>query len=64
MKEIYATLDIGSTTFDLITNNPKKIIGYEGDGLKIHDIVHIKSEVTEYNKKYLNTKREKMHHAL
>jgi 3,4-dihydroxy 2-butanone 4-phosphate synthase/GTP cyclohydrolase II len=56
--------DIGFTTFDLITNNPKKIIGLEGYGLKIHDIVHIKSEVTEYNKKYLNTKREKMHHTL
>lgn len=56
--------DIGFTTFDLITNNPKKIIGLEGYGLKIHDIVHIKSEVTEYNKKYLNTKKEKMHHTL
>ena len=56
--------DIGFTTFNLITNNPKKIIGLEGYGLKIHDIVHIKSEVTEYNKKYLNTKREKMHHTL
>ena len=56
--------DICFTTFDLITNNPKKIIGLEGYGLKIHDIVHIKSEVTEYNKKYLNTKREKMHHTL
>lgn len=56
--------DIGFTTFNLITNNPKKIIGLEGYGLKIHDIVHIKSEITEYNKKYLNTKKEKMHHTL
>lgn len=56
--------DIGFTTFNLITNNPKKIIGLEGYGLKIHDIVHIKSEITEYNKRYLNTKKEKMHHTL
>ncbi len=56
--------DIGFTTFNLITNNPKKIIGLEGYGLKIHDIVHIKSEITVYNKKYLNTKKEKMHHTL
>ena len=56
--------DIGFTTFNLITNNPKKIVGLEGYGLKIHDIVHLKSEITEYNKKYLNTKREKMHHTL
>lgn len=56
--------DIGFTTFNLITNNPKKIVGLKGYGLKIHDIVHINSEVTEYNKKYLNTKKEKMHHTL
>ncbi len=56
--------DIGFTTFNLITNNPKKIIGLEGYGLKIHNIVHIKSEITEYNKKYLDTKKEKMHHTL
>lgn len=56
--------DIGFTTFNLITNNPKKIVGLEGYGLKIHDIVHLKSEITEYNKRYLNTKKEKMHHTL
>ncbi|MBR1681642.1 bifunctional 3,4-dihydroxy-2-butanone-4-phosphate synthase/GTP cyclohydrolase II [bacterium] len=56
--------DIGFKTFNLITNNPKKIIGLEGYGLKIHDIVHIKSEITEYNKRYLDTKKEKMHHTL
>jgi len=56
--------DIGFTTFNLITNNPKKIIGLEGYGLKIHDIVHIKSEITEYNRRYLDTKKEKMHHTL
>lgn len=56
--------DIGFTDFNLITNNPKKIIGLEGYGLKIHDIVHLKSEITEYNKRYLDTKKEKMHHTL
>ena len=56
--------DIGFTTFNLITNNPKKIIGLKGYGLKIHDIVHLKSEITEYNKRYLDTKKEKMHHTL
>lgn len=56
--------DIGFTTFNLITNNPKKIIGLEGYGLKIHEIVHLKSEITEYNRRYLDTKKEKMHHTL
>lgn len=56
--------DIGFTTFNLITNNPKKIVGLEGYGLKIHEIVHLKSEITEYNRRYLDTKKEKMHHTL
>jgi 3,4-dihydroxy 2-butanone 4-phosphate synthase/GTP cyclohydrolase II len=56
--------DIGFTEFNLITNNPKKIVGLNGYGLKIHDIVHLKSEITEYNKRYLDTKKEKMHHTL
>jgi len=56
--------DIGFITFNLITNNPKKIVGLEGYGLKIHDIVHLKSEITEYNKRYLDTKKNKMHHIL
>ena len=56
--------DLGYETFNLITNNPKKIIGLNGYGLKINDIIKVESEVTEYNKHYLDTKREKMHHTL
>lgn len=57
-------LDLGYNNFNLITNNPKKIIGLRGYGLTIHDIVHLKSEITCYNKKYLDTKKDKMHHLL
>lgn len=56
--------DIGYNKFNLITNNPKKIIGLNGYGLEINDIIKVESEVTEYNKYYLNTKKEKMHHTL
>lgn len=56
--------DIGYTTFNLITNNPKKIIGLKGYGLTVNDIIKIESEVTTYNKHYLDTKKEKMHHML
>jgi 3,4-dihydroxy 2-butanone 4-phosphate synthase/GTP cyclohydrolase II len=56
--------DLGYEEFNLITNNPKKIIGLNGYGLKINDIIKVESEVTEYNKYYLDTKREKMHHTL
>ncbi len=57
-------VDLGYTEFNLITNNPKKIIGLEGYGLKVNDIIKVSSEVTEFNKRYLETKKEKMHHFL
>lgn len=56
--------DLGYKEFNLITNNPKKVIGLKGYGLKINDIIKVPSEVTPYNKRYLETKKEKMHHTL
>jgi len=57
-------LDLGFNNFNLITNNPKKIIGLKGYGLTIHENINLQSEITEYNAKYMETKREKMHHIL
>ena len=57
-------VDLGYTTFDLITNNPKKIIGLEGYGLHVNELIKVNSEVTPYNERYINTKKEKMHHYL
>ena len=57
-------LDIGFREFDLITNNPKKIIGLNGYGLKIHNIVKIEPEINDYNESYLRTKKEKMGHSI
>lgn len=56
--------DLGFNNFKLLTNNPKKIIGLKGYGLTIHDVVNIKTEVNEFNERYLTTKKEKMHHML
>lgn len=56
--------DLGYCEFNLITNNPKKVIGLEGYGLKINDIIKVESEITPYNKRYLETKKERMHHSL
>ena len=56
--------DIGYNKFNLITNNPKKIVGLKGYGLIVNDIVKVQSEVTEYNRYYLDTKKEKMHHTI
>ena len=46
----------------LLTNNPKKIAGLEGFGLKIVERVPITIEPTKYNRTYMNTKRDKMGH--
>jgi 3,4-dihydroxy 2-butanone 4-phosphate synthase/GTP cyclohydrolase II len=55
-------LDLGFKKFNLITNNPKKIIGLEGYGLEILDRVQVKSECTRHNYRYLCTKANKMNH--
>ena len=57
-------LDIGFKEFDLITNNPKKIVGLDGYGLSVRDIVSIKSEINKYNERYILTKRDKMNHKI
>lgn len=57
-------LDLGYNNFNLITNNPKKIIGLKGYDLKIHEIINLEPDLNSYNQKYLETKKEKMHHMM
>jgi len=57
-------LDIGFDNFNLITNNPKKIIALNGYGLTVHDIIKIEPQINEYNQRYINTKKERMEHLL
>ena len=54
--------DLGFNNFNLITNNPKKIIALTGYGLKINDVVRLTPEINSYNERYMKTKKEKMHH--
>lgn len=56
--------ELGVRQIRLMTNNPKKIVGLEGYGLKIVERVPIEVEATGTNIKYLKTKREKMGHLL
>jgi 3,4-dihydroxy 2-butanone 4-phosphate synthase/GTP cyclohydrolase II len=56
--------DLGLKTIRLLTNNPKKIVGLEGYGLKIVEQVPIKVKSNPHNERYLKTKREKMGHLL
>lgn len=57
-------VDLGITTIRLLTNNPKKIIGLEGYGLRIVERVPIQIKPDERNLKYLLTKKEKLGHIL
>lgn len=56
--------DLGVTSMRLITNNPVKRAGLEGYGLHVSGRVSISIEPNEINRRYLETKREKMGHLL
>jgi len=56
--------DLGLKTIRLLTNNPKKIVGLEGYGLKIVEQVPIRVKPNPHNERYLKTKREKLGHLL
>jgi len=56
--------DLGVRKMRLLTNNPKKIVGLEGYGLKVVERVPIETIPTARNRAYLKTKRDKMGHLL
>jgi 3,4-dihydroxy 2-butanone 4-phosphate synthase / GTP cyclohydrolase II len=56
--------DLGLKTIRLLTNNPKKVVGLEGYGLKITEQVPIRVKPNPHNERYLKAKREKMGHLL
>lgn len=55
--------DIGLSSVKLLTNNPKKIIGLEGYGLKVTKQIPI-FVIHKKNVKYLRAKREKLGHII
>lgn len=57
-------LDLGLSSIRILTNNPRKIVGLEGYGLKITGREPIQIAPTAYNRGYLETKRTKMGHLL
>ena len=56
--------DLGITAMRLMTNNPQKYAAMEGYGLRVVERVPLESPPTEYNEKYLQTKKEKMGHLI
>ena len=54
--------DIGLECIRLLTNNPRKVVGLEGHGLKVVETVPIVVPPNSYNASYLKTKGAKLGH--
>ena len=57
-------VDLGIKSMRLLTNNPRKIVGLRGYGLQVTERVPIIVESNPYNKRYLETKENRLGHML
>tara|TARA_B110000014_G_C20098996_1_gene576511 strand:+ start:22 stop:1212 length:1191 start_codon:yes stop_codon:yes gene_type:complete len=57
-------VDLGVKKIKLLTNNPKKVVGLDGFGLEISEVIPIFGNENEHNKTYLKTKKQKLGHSL
>ena len=56
--------ECGVRKMNLLTNNPRKIVGLEGYGLEVVGRESIEYVSNPENKKYLQTKRDKLGHFI
>jgi 3,4-dihydroxy 2-butanone 4-phosphate synthase/GTP cyclohydrolase II len=56
--------DLGLKDIRLLTNNPRKIVGLEGYGLRVVERLSLEVQPNPSNYKYLKTKKEKLGHHL
>ena len=56
--------DLGLKKIKLLTNNPRKIIGLKGYGLKVVGRKSLEMNPGKKNKKYLSTKKKRLGHKL
>ena len=57
-------VDLGLSSIRLLTNNLRKVVGLDAYGLRIASREPIRVMPTDHNRKYLNTKQEKLGHLL
>lgn len=55
---------LGATKLKLMSNNPRKRAGLKGYGLEMVEIVPIEIHPNSHNRKYLETKRDKLGHEI
>lgn len=56
--------DLGLRQIRLLTNNPRKVVGLDGYGLRITERVPLQVPANDSNRRYLQTKKEKLDHLL
>lgn len=56
--------DLGVRSLRLLTNNPRKIVGLSGHGLRIVEQLPISIPANDDNRRYLETKRTRMGHTI
>jgi 3,4-dihydroxy 2-butanone 4-phosphate synthase/GTP cyclohydrolase II len=56
--------DLGVRRIDLLTNNPRKVVGLEAYGLSITRRVPLRVPANVHNRRYLAAKRDKLGHLL
>jgi 3,4-dihydroxy 2-butanone 4-phosphate synthase/GTP cyclohydrolase II len=56
--------DLGVQQLRLLTNNPRKVVGLDGYGLRIVERVPIITDINDVNRRYIQTKREKLGHMI
>ncbi len=57
-------VDLGVRRLKLMTNNPRKVVGLDAFGLELAERVPIEVQPNDHNRRYLETKRDKMGHIL
>jgi GTP cyclohydrolase II len=56
--------DLGVKSMRLLSNNPRKLVGLEGYGLSVAEWLPLEIPASEFTKRYLTTKKQKLGHKL
>jgi 3,4-dihydroxy 2-butanone 4-phosphate synthase/GTP cyclohydrolase II len=56
--------DLGVKTMRLLTNNPRKFVGLQGYGLAVSESLPLEIPASDFTRRYLKAKKEKLGHKL
>ncbi len=61
---VHILSDLGVRSMRLLTNNPKKRHGVEAHGMSVSELMPIEIPASEFSRRYLQTKKDKLGHLL